>query len=243
MANPTGKPHNSKLSISIHRTRQVFSIQKCRQNPQHAANERFIHPSLSISLSIGTSDACLLIALSPDIKELSTRSFLICSQIHSLYVTWLHKEQSGHLKPIIVQFLTLKKKGYNQEPILMQTEESTQPAFTFFHMHNNNFVVHTKQINARQETTGAIQEHSIVTILHLWSRKVVNMAINLIARSHTQTNLLLSTTREQLAIQCNQRPIMADNFVTLYQSWVQGKELGKKTWEMFMFLTLYINNL
>lgn len=52
-------------------------------------------------------------------------------------------------------------------------------------MHNNNFVVHTKQINARQETTGAIQEHSIVTILHLWSRKVVNMAINLIARSHT----------------------------------------------------------
>lgn len=184
MANPTGKPHNSILSISIHRNRQVFNIQTCRQNPQHAANERFIHPSLSISLSIGTSDACLLIALSPDIKELSTRSFLICSQIHSLYVTWLHKEQSGHLKPIIVQFLTLKK-GYNQEPILMQTEESIQPAFTFFHMHNNNFVVHTKQINARQETTGAIQEHSIVTILHLWSRKVVNMAINLIARSHT----------------------------------------------------------
>lgn len=225
MANPTGKPHNSIFSISIHRTRQVFNIQTCRQNPQHAANERFIHPSLSISLSIGTNDACLLIALSPDIKELSTRSFLICSQIHSLYVTWLHKEQSGHLKPIIVQFLTLKK-GYNQEPILMQTEESIQPAFTFFHMHNNNFVVHTKQINARQETTGAIQEHSIVTILHLWSRKVVNMAINLIARSHTQTNLLLSTTREQLAIQCNQRPIMADNFVTLYQSWVQGKEKG-----------------
>lgn len=148
MANPTGKPHNSIFSISIHRTRQVFNIQTCRQNPQHAANERFIHPSLSISLSIGTSDACLLIALSPDIKELSTRSFLICSQIHSLYVTWLHKEQSGHLKPISVQFLTLKK-GYNQEPILMQTEESIQPAFTFFHMHNNNFVVHTKQINAR----------------------------------------------------------------------------------------------
>lgn len=185
----------------------------------------------------------LIDCIIPRYKGIVNTSFLICSQIHSLYVTWLHKEQSGHLKPIIVQFLTLKKKGYNQEPILMQTEESTQPAFTFFHMHNNNFVVHTKQINARQGTIGAIQEHSIVIILHLWSRKVVNMAIKVVARSHTQTNLPLSTTREQLAIQCNQRPIMADSFVTLCQSWVQGKELGggqikkKTTWEMFMFLT------